>query len=179
VDFILAINMLIVFMFVMILISIIIKLTSKGPILFCQKRIGLNNAEFTLYKFRSMYSDAPVYSIKPDSSDDPRITSVGKWLRKTSLDELPQIFNVLNGSMSLIGPRPEMPFLVDEYNSWENYRHLVKPGITGLWQISNERTKAIRDGIHLDFEYIRKISFLTDLKILLKTLKVFVKCNTR
>ena len=120
-----------------------------------------------------MYIDAPAYSEKPESSDDPRITPVGRWLRKTSLDELPQLFNVLEGEMSLVGPRPEMPFLAQEYSEWENQRHVVKPGITGLWQLSPNRCDAIRDGIHYDLEYIRNISFWNDLKILFRTLRVF------
>jgi lipopolysaccharide/colanic/teichoic acid biosynthesis glycosyltransferase len=157
----------------MILIAILIKASSRGPVLFRQKRVGLHNRLFVMYKFRSMYVDAPAYSEKPESSDDPRITPVGRWLRKFSLDELPQLFNVLKGGMSLVGPRPEMPFLAEEYNDWENQRHLVKPGITGLWQLSCKRCDAIRDGIHYDLEYIRNISFWNDLKILVRTFRVF------
>ena len=176
-DFIIALNAILCFSIIMIIISIIIKATSKGPVIFCQKRIGLSNKEFVIYKFRSMCVDAPVYSKKPDSGA-PCITLVGKWLRKISLDELPQFFNVLKGDMSIVGPRPEMPFLVEEYDELENQRHLVKPGITGLWQISEKRSKAIRDGIYFDLEYLKTISFITDLKILFRTLKVFVKWNT-
>ena len=154
-------------------IAILIKINSQGPIFFRQKRVGLHNHLFVMYKFRSMYIDAPAYSEKPKSPDDPRITPIGRWIRKYSLDELPQLFNVLKGEMSLVGPRPEMPFLAEEYNDWENQRHLVKPGITGLWQLSHSRCDAIRDGIHYDLEYISNLSFWNDLKILFRTFRVF------
>ena len=157
----------------MILIAILIKVSSKGTVLFRQKRVGLHNRLFAMYKFRSMYIEAPAYSEKPDSSDDPRITPIGRWIRKYSLDELPQLFNVLKGEMSLVGPRPEMPFLAEEYSDWENMRHIVRPGITGLWQLSPHRCSAIRDGIHYDLEYIKNISFWNDLKILFRTFRVF------
>jgi lipopolysaccharide/colanic/teichoic acid biosynthesis glycosyltransferase len=163
---------------VMLLIAVLVKINSKGLILFSQKRVGLHNIEFTMYKFRSMYVDAPAYSEKPNSPDDPRITSVGRWLRKTSLDELPQLFNVLKGEMSLVGPRPEMPFLAQQYNDWENQRHLVKPGMTGLWQLSPDRNKSIREGIPYDLEYIKKLSFVNDLKILFRTFRVFFGGDT-
>ncbi len=159
-------------------IAVLLKINSRGPVIFRQKRVGLNNRPFMMYKFRSMYADSPAYSVKPCSSSDPRITPVGRWLRKASLDELPQLFNVLKDDMSLIGPRPEMSFLVREYNEWENQRHLVKPGITGLWQLSPGRSVAIRDGIHWDLQYIENLSFLNDLKILFRTFKVFGGGNT-
>jgi len=177
-DFFMATVIIIIFSPVMLCIAILIKVNSKGSILFCQERIGLNNTLFTIYKFRSMYIDAPAYSEKPKSSNDPRITLVGKWLRRTSLDELPQLFNVLRGEMSLIGPRPEMPFLVQQYNDWENQRHLVKPGMTGLWQLSPDRNKSIREGIPYDLEYIKKLSFVNDLKILFRTFRVFFGGDT-
>jgi len=177
-DFFIATVLIIILSPVMLCISILIKATSKGTVIFCQERIGLSNISFTIYKFRSMYVGAPVYSETPRSSDDPRITSVGRWLRKTSLDELPQLFNVLKGEMSLIGPRPEMLFLAQQYSDWENQRHLVKPGMTGLWQLSPDRNKSIREGIPYDLEYIKKLSFVNDLKILFKTFKVFFDKNT-
>ena len=159
-------------------IAILIKINSRGPIFFRQKRVGLHNRPFVMYKFRSMYIDAPAYSEKPESSDDPRITPVGRRIRKFSLDELPQLFNVLKGEMSLVGPRPEMPFLAQEYNDWENQRHLVTPGITGLWQLGHSRCDSIRSGIHYDLEYIRNISFWNDLKILVRTFRVFFGGDT-
>ena len=114
----------------------------------------------------------------PGKTDDKRITPVGKWLRKTSLDELPQLFNVIKGEMSLVGPRPEMPFLAKDYKPSENQRHLVRPGMTGLWQLSPRRQGTIRDGISVDLEYIENLSFWNDFKILLRTFKVFWDSNT-
>ena len=162
----------------MVLIAVLIKLTSRGPVFFSHKRVGLNNELFLIYKFRSLHTDTPSYSEKPDSTEDVRITLVGKWLRKTSLDELPQLFNVLKGEMSLVGPRPEMPFLAEHYEPWENQRHLVRPGMTGLWQLSPRRRGSIREGILVDLEYIENLSLWNDLKILLRTFKVFWDNNT-
>lgn len=162
----------------MVLIAVLIKLTSRGPVFFSHKRVGLNNELFLIYKFRSLHTDTPSYSEKPDSTEDVRITLVGKWLRKTSLDELPQLFNVLKGEMSLVGPRPEMPFLAEHYEPWENQRHLVRPGMTGLWQLSPRRRGSIREGIPVDLEYIKNLSLWNDLKILLRTFKVFWDNNT-
>ena len=162
----------------MVLIAVLIKLTSRGPVFFSHKRVGLNNELFLIYKFRSLHTDTPSYSEKPDSTEDVRITLVGKWLRKTSLDELPQLFNVLKGEMSLVGPRPEMPFLAEHYEPWENQRHLVRPGMTGIWQLSPRRRGSIREGIPVDLEYIENLSLWNDLKILLRTFKVFWDNNT-
>ena len=162
----------------MVLIAVLIKLTSRGPVFFSHKRVGLNNELFLIYKFRSLHTDTPSYSEKPDSTEDVRITLVGKWLRKTSLDELPQLFNVLKGEMSLVGPRPEMPFLAEHYEPWENQRHLVRPGMTGLWQLSPRRRGSIREGIPVDLEYIENLSLWNDLKTLLRTFKVFWDNNT-
>ena len=141
----------------------------KGPILFKQKRIGLNGKPFKLYKFRSMHSDSPKYAHCPDSSSDPRITKIGKWLRKTSIDELPQIYNVLKGEMSMVGPRPEMPFIVKSYNRIEKRRLVVKPGLTGLWQVSPHRNTEINHNLEYDFYYIENQSFILDLVILFMT----------
>ena len=162
----------------MVLIAVLIKLTSRGPVFFSHKRVGLNNELFLIYKFRSLHTDTPSYSEKPNSTEDVRITLVGKWLRKTSLDELPQLFNVLKGEMSLVGPRPEMPFLAEHYEPWENQRHLVRPGMTGLWQLSPRRRGSIREGIPVDLEYLENLSLWNDLKILLRTFKVFWDNNT-
>ena len=177
-DAIAAFFLIIIFAPLMGLIAILIKLTSRGSILFSHKRVGLNNELFVIHKFRSLHVDTPSYSEKPGSTDDRRITPVGKWLRKTSLDELPQLFNVLKGEMSLVGPRPEMPFLAKDYEPGENQRHLVRPGMTGLWQLSPHRQGTIRDGIGVDLEYIENLSFWNDFKILLRTFKVFWDSNT-
>ena len=172
-DFTLAFILVILFLPLIGLIAILIKINSRGPILFYQKRVGLHNQLFVMYKFRTMYIDTSVYSEKPNSPADLRITPIGKWLRKTSLDELPQLFNVLKGEMSLVGPRPEMPFFAEQYMDWENRRHLVRPGMTGLWQLSPDRCHPIREGIHWDVEYINTLSFWSDIKILVRTCKVF------
>lgn len=170
--------LIILFAPLMVLIAILIKLTSHGPVFFSHKRVGLNNELFVIHKFRSLHIDTPSYSEKPGSTDDKRIAPFGKWLRKTSLDELPQLFNVLKGEMSLVGPRPEMPFLAENYETWENQRHHVRPGMTGLWQLSPRRQGTIRDGISVDLEYIESLSFWNDFKILIRTFKVFWDNNT-
>lgn len=178
VDFVAASLLILIFSPLMLLISVLIRVSSRGPIFFTHKRVGFKNKLFVIYKFRSLHIDTPSYSEKPDSNEDIRITSIGKWIRKTSLDELPQLFNVLKGDMSLVGPRPEMPFLAEEYEDWENKRHLVRPGMTGLWQLSPRRKGSIRDGISVDLEYIEKLSLWNDFKILLRTFRVFWDDNT-
>ena len=177
-DFVASFFLILIFSPLMILIAILIKLSSRGPVFFSHKRVGLNSKLFVILKFRSLYIDTPSYSEKPDSTEDVRITSIGKWIRKTSLDELPQLFNVIKGEMSLVGPRPEMPFLAENYEPWENQRHLVRPGMTGLWQLSPRRRGSIREGIPVDLEYIEKLSLWNDFKILLRTFKVFWDDNT-
>lgn len=177
-DTVAAFFLILIFAPLMALIAVLIKFTSRGSVFFSHKRVGLNNELFVIHKFRSLHVDTPTYSEKPDSTEDRRITSIGKWLRKTSLDELPQLFNVLKGEMSLVGPRPEMPFLAKDYETWEDQRHLVRPGMTGLWQLSPRRRGTIRDGIRVDLEYIENLSFWNDFKILLRTFKVFWDNNT-
>ena len=176
-------------------ISLLIKLTSKGHILFKQERLGLFGEKFTFLKFRSMYVDCDdrihreyieefineqkafedmgengkkgrVFKIK----NDLRITPIGKFLRRTSLDELPQFFNVLRGEMSLVGPRPPIPYECEKYDIWHNRRILeVKPGITGLWQVSGRSSTSFNDMVRLDIRYIKNWSFWLDFKILFKT----------
>lgn len=177
-DAIAAFFLILIFSPLMALIAFLIKVTSRGSVFFSHKRVGLNNELFVIHKFRSLHVDTPSYSEKPGAVDDKRITPVGKWLRKTSLDELPQLFNVLKGEMSLVGPRPEMPFLAEEYETWENQRHFVRPGMTGLWQLSPQRQGTIREGISVDLAYIENLSFWNDFKILLRTFKVFWDSNT-
>jgi lipopolysaccharide/colanic/teichoic acid biosynthesis glycosyltransferase len=122
-----------------------------------------------------MSIDTNTYAVSPGSQEDPRITKVGRYLRKLSLDELPQLFNVLKGDMSLIGPRPEMPFIVAGYDSVINQRHLVKPGITGIWQISAGRKHAIHDHIEYDFFYIENMSLTLDTIIIMITFRFILK----
>lgn len=168
-----------------IVVPIAIRLSSPGPVLFRQRRCGLNGAPFTMLKFRSMVSNAeqlkqelaalnemggPVFKV----SNDPRITGIGRWLRKYSVDELPQLFNVLRGEMSLVGPRP-LP--VDEVKRFDDPAHRrrlsVKPGLTCLWQVSGRnKVKDFKDWVRLDLEYIDNWSFWLDLKILWRTIPV-------
>ena len=151
------------------LLGILIKLDSRGPALFRQERIGLNGLRFRMFKFRTMYTEAPAYAYSPKESDDLRITRLGRFLRRTSLDELPQLLNVFVGNMSLVGPRPEMPFIVESYTERHSQRLQVKPGITGLWQLSGDRNYLIHENIEYDLYYIQHRNFFMDLAILLHT----------
>ncbi len=151
------------------LLSAIVKLDSRGPVLFKQQRVGRDGKLFQMYKFRTMHIDAPAYALSPQSSDDPRITRFGRFLRKTSLDEVPQLLNVLNGEMSLVGPRPEMPFIVERYEDRHRQRLQVKPGLTGLWQLSGDRAFLIHENIEYDLYYIQHCNIFMDLAILLHT----------
>jgi len=150
-------------------VALSIKFDSPGPVFFRQKRIGLHGQEFTIYKLRTMHMDTPTYTWTPGSADDPRITRVGRFLRRTSLDELPQLLNVVKGNMSLVGPRPEMPFIVETYTDYQRQRLTVMPGITGLWQISGDRELQIHENLEYDFYYIANRSLSLDLAILFQT----------
>jgi len=162
--------------------AVAVRLSSPGPILFRQKRCGLNGREFVIYKFRSMVAEAdrmrgdlarqqndqdgPVFKL----ARDPRITAVGCFLRRMSLDELPQLFNVLKGDMSLVGPRPELKCVLDDFESWQLRRLSVKPGLTGLWQVSGRCETSFAERVKLDLQYIDRWSLALDLKILALTL---------
>lgn len=152
------------------ILAIAIKLESKGPIFFRQMRTGKHGRPFEILKFRSMKVDAPKYARSPDEQNDPRITRVGRFLRRTSFDEVPQLINVLKGDMSMVGPRPEMPFITDEYGPLEATRLTVPQGITGLWQLSADRRYAIHQSLEYDLYYIQNRTFLMDIAILLHTL---------
>lgn len=155
-----------------ILVAAAIRLDSPGPVVFRHTRIGKDGRAFTMYKFRTMFRDVDPFQPAPRDQQDPRITRVGRWLRRTSLDELPQLFNVLNGTMSLVGPRPEMPFIVSRYQGWQAQRLSVKPGLTGLWQIMGRKDLPLEDNLEYDFYYIRNQSILIDLTILLRTIPI-------
>src|SRR5439155_12010665 len=114
--------------------ALAVRLDSPGSVIFRQLRIGEDGRPFTIYKFRTLFSDAPEYSLKVDRND-PRVTHLGRLLRRTALDELPQLWNIVRGEMSWVGPRPEQPFLVESYADWERARLRVRPGLTGWWQI--------------------------------------------
>ncbi len=154
---------------VLCMIALAIKLTSKGPIIFVQDRVGRYGRPFSMFKFRSMHVDAPKYAFSPKQVEDPRITTIGRFLRRTSFDELPQLFNVLLGHMSLVGPRPEMPFIVQRYTPVQRKRLDVTPGVTGLWQISADRAFLIHENIEYDLYYAQNRSFFLDLAILMHT----------
>lgn len=151
------------------LIALAVKCTSRGPVLFVQERVGRNGERFPMFKFRSMFVDAPAYAFSPRGSHDPRITPLGRFLRRTSLDELPQLLNVARGEMSLVGPRPEMPFIVERYSKAQRKRLEVTPGITGLWQLSADRAFLIHENIEYDLYYVRNRNFFLDLAILVHT----------
>jgi exopolysaccharide biosynthesis polyprenyl glycosylphosphotransferase len=162
--------MLLVFASVPLLIlAAIVKFDSPGPILFRQRRVGLNGKPFTILKFRTMHVEACGDALTPRSSSDRRITRSGRWLRKASLDELPQLLNVLAGDMALVGPRPEMPFIVAEYSEQQRKRLAVKPGLTGIWQLSADRSAPIHENIHYDLYYLKERSVAVDFAILLHT----------
>jgi len=188
---------------ILVFIGVAIKLTSKGPILFRQTRIGQFGQHFTFLKFRSMYTDADsrvhqqyvqefILQSKNGNgahealkqggffklSQDPRITPVGRFIRTTSLDELPQLLNVLAGTMSLVGPRPPIPYEVEHYDMWHRRRVLeAKPGITGLWQVKGRSRTTFEDMVRLDLQYIDGWSLWTDLKLLLQTPWTVIKCE--
>lgn len=167
-------------------IAITIKIDSKGPVVFKQKRVGLNGEPFIIYKFRTMVKDAEKqFKLEIDKDrlgelvfqdkGDARITRAGKFLRETSLDELPQLLNVIIGNMSLVGPRPEIPDVADLYNDTQKLRLLVKPGITGLAQVSGRGEIELDKTIGYDIEYITKFSIWLDISILFRTIYTVFK----
>jgi lipopolysaccharide/colanic/teichoic acid biosynthesis glycosyltransferase len=173
---------------VMTLVALAIKLEDpKGPVFFLQTRIGENGRPFRIFKFRSMFVDADkmldAVSTKDENgkilvhkrADDPRITRIGKIIRKTSLDEVPQLFNVLRGDMSLVGPRPELPRLVNEYETWQRQRFTVPQGITGWWQINGRSDNPCHLSTDQDLYYIQNYSFLLDVQILMMTVPALLK----
>nr|WP_238159024.1 sugar transferase [Priestia megaterium] len=188
-DIVLTIVGLLLLSIVFLIISIAIKIEDpKGPVLFSQKRIGKDGKEFNMYKFRSMVTDAEAKLqelLKHNETsgamfkmkNDPRVTKVGRFIRKTSIDELPQLFNVLKGDMSLVGPRPPLPREVAEYNEYHKQRLLVTPGCTGMWQVGGRSNIGFEEMVELDLYYITNQSNLLDCKIILKTFKVLFGSN--
>jgi exopolysaccharide biosynthesis polyprenyl glycosylphosphotransferase len=150
--------------------GVLVKITSKGPIFFRHHRTGQFGKPFVMLKFRSMYQDAPKYGRSPECAQDRRVTPAGRFLRRTSLDELPQLLNVIKGDMSLVGPRPEMPYITDTYTALQKRRLSVPQGLTGLWQLSADRQFSIHEAIEYDLYYIENRGFFLDLAILLHTL---------
>ena len=151
--------------------ALAVALESGFPVLFRQTRIGLQSRPFGMFKFRSMVKNAASIGPYFTSANDPRITRVGRFLRATSLDELPQLFNVLRGEMSLVGPRPPLPSEVALYDGYAPRRMLVKPGLTGLWQVSGRSDLSWDEGLRKDLYYVENWSVLEDLLILLRTVK--------
>ena len=155
--------------------ALLIKRESPGPVFYLQTRIGRDGKPFQIIKFRTMHTHLSGDAPKPRGTDDPRITRVGRWLRRYSLDELPQLLNVLRGEMSIVGPRPEMPFIAEKYGPMERERLRAKPGLTGLWQISYARGEAIHANLDYDIYYIENQSLLLDLVIIGLTSVAVVK----
>ena len=162
------------------IIALAIKIDSPGPVIYSQKRVGKNGKQFIFYKFRSMCQDAdkklaalkdkneadgPVFKI----AEDPRVTKVGKFIRKNSIDEFPQLINIIKGDMSIVGPRPPLPSEVEQYTSQQIHRLDVKPGLTCYWQISGRSNVSFQRWMELDLKYIKERSLWTDLKIIVKT----------
>jgi len=178
-------------------IALLIKLTSRGPVFFKQERVGEDGGKFALFKFRTMRTDCDdtihreftrkfIQGGLPEPSldagkcegykmtDDPRITAVGGFLRKTSLDELPQFINILKGEMTIVGPRPPLPYEYECYDEWHKLRLKVRPGLTGLWQVSGRSTVPFHEMVMMDIYYIENWSMLLDLKIMLRTVPVML-----
>lgn len=168
---------------ILLIAAILIKLESKGPAIFSQSRIGLNGKEFKMYKFRSMVQNAeelkeklakqnemsgPMFKMK----NDPRVTKVGKFIRKTSIDELPQLLNILKGDMTLVGPRPSLPREVEKFESWMLKRLEVKPGLTCYWQVSGRNNIDFYEWMKLDLKYVNDMGFWLDIKLIFKTVAV-------
>jgi len=168
IDLLVATLALVLFAPVMLLVALAIKLDSPGKVLFKQARVGKGGRPFTIYKFRSMVAVAPPYTLKVPTRD-PRVTRVGRFLRLSGLDELPQFINVLKGDMTLIGPRPEMQFIVDMYEPWQLQRHQVTPGITGWWQVHHRNEVPMHHGVDYDIYYIEHLGPWLDMRIAART----------
>lgn len=187
-DFVAAVCGLIILSPLMLAIAALIKREDYGPVFYKQVRVGKNGKEFKMYKFRSMFVNAdqmletlreqsdvegPMFKMK----NDPRITKIGRFIRKHSLDELPQFFNVIKGDMSLVGPRPPLPSEVAEYSDYDKQRLYVIPGCTGLWQATERNEVGFNEMVQLDIEYIKKARFSFDLWIIWKTVEIVIKPN--
>ncbi len=169
----------------MLFVAMAIKLESSGPLLFRHTRLGEDGRPFVMLKFRSMYQGAPAFQVQPIGENeipgpvfkmraDPRITRVGRLVRKYSVDELPQLWNVLRGEMSLVGPRPPVPEEVARYEPWQRERLAVKPGLTCTWQVSGRSDIPFDEWVRMDIEYVRSCSFRQDLKLLLLTVPAVI-----
>lgn len=184
-DIICSMSALIVLAPILMVVAILIKIESKGPVIFSQERVGINNKKFKMYKFRSMVVNAedmkeklekqnerkgPMFKIK----NDPRVTTIGRFIRKTSIDELPQLINILKGEMSIVGPRPSLPKEVIQFEPWMLERLKVKPGLTCYWQVQGRDHIEFEDWMRLDVKYVKDRNFLLDIKLIFKTFFVFL-----
>lgn len=171
---------------VLIAVALLIKMESRGPVLFKQRRVGQGGKLFHIYKFRSMVVNAEALQSTVNTTtadgktlhkhkDDSRVTRIGKFLRKTSVDELPQLFNILLGDMSIVGPRPELPWLVEQYETWQRERFLVPQGLTGWWQVTGRSEKPCHLSTEDDLHYIHHYSLWLDIKIMLMTIPAALK----
>jgi lipopolysaccharide/colanic/teichoic acid biosynthesis glycosyltransferase len=169
-------------------VALLIKLDSRGSVFYRQQRVGLGGRTFRMYKFRSMQPGADrqlVHLLPRNETDgllfklrcDPRVTRVGKVLRRLSIDELPQLINVILGDMSLVGPRPPLPREVEKYDAWQHRRLDVLPGLTGLWQVSGRSDLSFDDGMALDLQYVTERSLLLDLIIIARTIPAILRCR--
>lgn len=184
IDITLASIALIFFAPLLLIVALAIRIESSGPIIFRQKRVGHQGRVFTIYKFRSMVH-APGSEIRLFKDDDgkwrhkipedPRVTRVGRVIRHLSIDELPQLFNVIQGSMSLVGPRPELPQIVNSYQPWQHQRHIVRPGLTGWWQVQGRSDLPMHENSEFDLYYVDRLSFRTDCMIIARTLRIIIK----
>ncbi len=165
----------------LLLVALAIRADSQGPVLFRQRRLGRGGQPFIVYKFRTMIQDRRKEHRPFDGTDrrqrhktpnDPRLTRVGKFLRRTSIDELPQLLNVVRGEMSLVGPRPELPEITERYAAWQHRRHLVRPGLTGWWQVQGRSDLPMHEHTELDLYYVEHVSFRLDLQIVVRTFHI-------
>jgi lipopolysaccharide/colanic/teichoic acid biosynthesis glycosyltransferase len=165
------------------LVAALVWLDARGAVIFKQRRVGRYGKLFTMYKFRTMIPDrraaqceytGPERRKAHKTESDPRVTRIGRFMRRTSLDELPQLFNILRGDMSLVGPRPELPEITRNYAAWQHQRHLVPPGLTGWWQTRGRSGLPMQEHTELDIYYVKHISFTLDLRILVGTMRALV-----
>ena len=173
---------------VLLAVALAVRVRLGKGVIYRQERVGLGGRPFTMYKFRSMQPDRRKVQVHFEGvdrrvchkrEDDPRHTQLGRFLRRSRLDELPQLWNVLKGQMSLVGPRPELPHIVERYEPWQHRRHQVKPGLTGYWQVSPRASGLAYEAVDLDLDYVRDASFLTDCRVLLRTVPVVLRRSGR
>ena len=184
-DIILSLLAIVILSPIILIVAVLIKLESKGPVIFSQERVGLNGKTFKIYKLRSMVINAeevkknlieknemsgPMFKMK----NDPRITRIGKFIRKTSIDELPQLVNIIKGDMSLVGPRPSLPEEISEFEPWMLERLIVRPGLTCYWQVMGRNNIDFEDWMKLDLDYVHNRCIRVDIELIFKTFKVLL-----